>query len=134
MPGMGKLVDGQQRNEIASWFSFTTSSPFSVHSIANRGLQIEKQQFLCQSSSLKQWKSPVHPLIEESKVEVGGGVEGGARHQQVVGADQACRSPLLNVTPVSSIYCPQSFSGGGLYLKVKWLLWSVKNGLLWYMG
>ena len=39
-------------------------------------------------------------------------------------------------------YCPQSFSGGGLYLKVKWLLWSVydgllwsvKNGLLWYMG
>ena len=40
------------------------------------------------------------------------------------------------------IYCPQSFSGGGLYLKVNWLLWSVyggllwsvKNGLLWYMG
>ena len=39
-------------------------------------------------------------------------------------------------------YCPQSFSGGGLYLKVNWLLrsvydgllWSVKNGLLWYMG
>ena len=23
------------------------------------------------------------------------------------------------------IYCPQSFSGGGLYLKVKWLLWNV---------
>ena len=39
-------------------------------------------------------------------------------------------------------YCPQSFSGGGLYLNVNWLLWSVydgllwsvKNGLLWYMG
>ena len=47
-------------------------------------------------------------------------------------------------------YCPQSFSGGGLYLKGSWLLWSVydgllwsvcdgllwsvKNGLLWYMG
>ena len=28
-------------------------------------------------------------------------------------------------------YCPQSFSGGGLYLKVKWLLWSVYDGLLW---
>ena len=27
-------------------------------------------------------------------------------------------------------YCPQSFSGGGLYLKVKWLLWSVYDGLL----
>ena len=47
-------------------------------------------------------------------------------------------------------FCPQSFSGGGLYLKVNWLLWSVcdgllwcvydgllwrvKNGFLWYMG
>ena len=39
-------------------------------------------------------------------------------------------------------YCPQSFSGGGLYLNGSWLLWSVydgllmsvKNGLLWYMG
>ena len=29
------------------------------------------------------------------------------------------------------LYCPQSFSGGGLYLKVKWLLWSVYDGLLW---
>ena len=27
-------------------------------------------------------------------------------------------------------YCPQSFSGGGLYLKVNWLLWSVYDGLL----
>ena len=49
-----------------------------------------------------------------------------------------------------SLYCPQSFSGGGLYLKGSWLLWSMydgllwsvydgllrsmKNGLLWYMG
>ena len=50
---------------------------------------------------------------------------------------------ILNVLFVPNIvkipiqvwaYCPQSFSGGGLYLKVKWLLWSVKNGLLWYMG
>ena len=29
-------------------------------------------------------------------------------------------------------YCPQSFSGGGLYLNVNWLLWSVYDGLLWY--
>ena len=29
------------------------------------------------------------------------------------------------------VYCPQSFSGGGLYLKVKWLLWDVYDGLLW---
>ena len=28
-------------------------------------------------------------------------------------------------------YCPQSLSGGGLYLKVKRLLWSVCDGLLW---
>ena len=33
-----------------------------------------------------------------------------------------------------SFYCPQSFSGGGLYLNVNWLLWSVSDGLLWYMG
>ena len=39
-------------------------------------------------------------------------------------------------------YCPQSISGGGLYLNWIWLLWSVydgllwsvKNGLLWYIG
>ena len=30
-------------------------------------------------------------------------------------------------------YCPQSFSGGGLYLNVNWLLWSVYDGLLWYV-
>ena len=29
-------------------------------------------------------------------------------------------------------YCPQSFSGGGLYLKVKWLLWSVYDGMGYY--
>ena len=28
-------------------------------------------------------------------------------------------------------YCPQSFSGGGLYLNGSWLLWSVYDGLLW---
>ena len=26
-------------------------------------------------------------------------------------------------------YCPQSFSGGGLYLNGSWLLWSVNDGL-----
>ena len=31
-------------------------------------------------------------------------------------------------------YCPQSFSGGGLYLNGSCLLWSVYDGLLWYMG
>ena len=102
VPGMVKLVEGQQRSKITSWFSFTTSMPFSAHSMATRGLQIEKQQFLRKSSRLNQQKSPVHPLIEESKVDVGGGVEG-ARHQQVVGALQACHAPLFNVTPVSSI-------------------------------
>ena len=30
-------------------------------------------------------------------------------------------------------YCPQSFSGGGLYLNGSWLLWSVYDGLLWYI-
>ena len=29
-----------------------------------------------------------------------------------------------------SLYCPQSFSGGGLYLNGSWLLWSVNDGLL----
>ena len=37
-------------------------------------------------------------------------------------------------TAVINIYCPQSFSGGGLYLNGSWLLWSVYDGLLWYMG
>ena len=38
------------------------------------------------------------------------------------------------------LYCHQSFSGGGLYLKGSWLLWSMYYGLLWsvtvslYMG
>ena len=36
-----------------------------------------------------------------------------------------------NSPPFFSFYCPQSFSGGGLYLKVKWLLWSMYDGLLW---
>ena len=27
-------------------------------------------------------------------------------------------------------YCPQSSSGGGLYLNGSWLLWSVNDGLL----
>ena len=31
-------------------------------------------------------------------------------------------------------YCPQSFSGGGLYLNGSWLLWSMYDGLLWYIG
>ena len=44
--------------------------------------------------------------MQESKVEVGGGVARGRRehlHQQVVGDDQACLSPLLDATPVISI-------------------------------
>ena len=53
--------------------------------------------------------------------------------------------PMLTALPVTHlvdsgsislivyIYCPQSFSGGGLYLKVKWFLWSVCDGLLWDM-
>ena len=66
-------------------------------------------------------------------------------------ADKAkVKSPTWRNSVAYSFYCPQSFSGGGLYLKVKWLLWSVydgllwsmkigllwigKNGLLWYMG
>ena len=28
-------------------------------------------------------------------------------------------------------YCPQSFSGGGLYLNGSWLLWSAYDWLLW---
>ena len=35
---------------------------------------------------------------------------------------------------VYQFYCPQSFSRGGLYLNGSWLLWSVYDGLLWYMG
>ena len=40
----------------------------------------------------------------------------------------------------TNFYCPRSFSGGGLYLKGSWLLWSMYYGLLWsvtvslYMG
>ena len=43
------------------------------------------------------------------------------------------RSYLGQVRPRCSdtcLYCPQSFSGGGLYLNVNWLLWSVNGGLL----
>ena len=32
---------------------------------------------------------------------------------------------------MSSSYCPQSFSGGGLYLKVKWVTMERDDGLLW---
>ena len=38
---------------------------------------------------------------------------------------------MMENTLKNKFYCPQSFSGGGLYLKVKWLLWSVYDGLLW---
>ena len=61
---------------------------------------------------------------------------GGNRRQLL---DHRC---AVIVTPNLRSCCPQSFSRGGLYLKVNWLLWSmydgllwsVKNGLLWYMG
>ena len=36
-----------------------------------------------------------------------------------------------NIPSDSAFYCPQSFSGGGLYLNGSWLLWSVYDGLLW---
>ena len=38
----------------------------------------------------------------------------------------------INIISTSKkLYCPQSFSGGGLYLNGSWLLWSVYDGLLW---
>ena len=39
---------------------------------------------------------------------------------------QVCAS-----SSVHTFYCPQNFSGGGLYLNWIWLLWSVYDWLLW---
>ena len=63
-----------------------------------------------------------------SKQDLGGEV----RHRMIfcdITASQI-KSPLKQYM-FSKSYCPQSFSGGGLYLNVNWLLWSVHDGLLW---
>ena len=53
----------------------------------------------------------------------------------IVDFDDGFNTKVCSVDHITIVaYCPQSFSGGGLYLNGSWLLWSMYDGLLWYMG
>ena len=67
-------------------------------------------------------------LLECVAIIEAGGNENGCTSGCTLHASQGMKTNTQWTQKVH--YCPQSFSGGGLYLKVNWLLWSVYDGLL----